>query len=353
MKAAVFYEKEKLIVEDIPMPEVGAGKVLIRVHACGICGTDMHIFDGAEGAAPTPSGTALGHEFAGEVVAVGEDVHAVNPGDRVCVDPNQLCGLCEPCLGGVGHYCENMVGIGTTVHGGFAEYVCVPQSQVYRFPDTVPYARAAMTEPVACCLHGIDECNISAGDTVAVIGGGMIGLIMLQLAKLRGAAKLILIEPIAEKRELGKKLGADIAIDPIGESTSLVLAENGIKRINTVIECVGKTATMSEAIRIAGYHSTVMLFGLSAPADQLTVLPFELFKKEITLKASFINPYTQRRALELICSGKLDVESMVYRTIPLSQLPAVLADKKERARGKFIVDPSAEPAHPINAPASV
>lgn len=338
MKAAVFYKKEDLRIEDIPMPKVkNEDDVVIKVRACGICGTDMHIFDGDEGAAPTPAGTVLGHEFAGEVVEVGAAVKAVKVGDRVCVDPNWLCNTCDFCREGIGHFCENMKGIGTTINGGFAEYCVVPQSQVYAFDESISFAQAAMTEPVACCLHGIDMCDIIPGATVAVIGGGMIGLLMMQLAKLKGASKLILIEPIAAKREIAKTLGADITIDPITEDVSTVLQENGITRISTVIECVGKTATMKQAVAIAGKKSTVMLFGLTRPGDEMEIKPFELFKKEITLKASFINPYTQKRALALINSEKIDVASMIYKCIPVTELPATLADKKLRSAGKYIV----------------
>jgi len=194
-----------------------------------------------------------------------------------------------------------------------------------------------MTEPLACCLHGIDMCDIEAGHTVLIIGGGMIGLIMLQLAKLKGASKLIMIEPIAEKREHALNLGADIAIDPISEDAEKVLEEKGIKRINTVIECVGKTSTIKQAIALAGKKSTVMMFGLTKPADEIEIKPFEFFKKEIVLKASFINPYTQKRALALIESGKIDVSSMVYEMISVEELPALLADKVRRAKGKYIV----------------
>lgn len=338
MKAAVFYKKEDLRIEDIPMPKVkNEDDVVIKVRACGICGTDMHIFDGDEGAAPTPAGTVLGHEFAGEVVEVGAAVKAVKVGDRVCVDPNWLCNTCDFCREGIGHFCENMKGIGTTINGGFAEYCVVPQSQVYAFDESISFAQAAMTEPVACCLHGIDMCDIIPGATVAVIGGGMIGLLMMQFVKLKGAAKLILIEPIAAKREIAKTLGADITIDPITEDVSTVLQENGITRISTVIECVGKTATMKQAVAIAGKKSTVMLFGLTRPGDEMEIKPFELFKKEITLKASFINPYTQKRALALINSEKIDVASMIYKCIPVTELPATLADKKLRSAGKYIV----------------
>ncbi len=337
MKAAVFYAKEDLRIEEREIPKAYGDKVLVKIKACGICGTDMHIFDGDEGAAPTPAGTTLGHEFAGEVVEVGEMVNGFMVGDKVCVDPNKLCNECSFCKDGVGHFCEKMIGIGTTVDGGFAEYCLVPMSQVYKFEKDISFAEAAMTEPVACCLHGIDMCNINCGDTVLVIGGGMIGLIMLQLASLKGAANLILVEPIKEKRDHALKLGADIVIDPINENVSEVLANNNITRINTVIECVGKTATIEQAISLAGKYSTVMMFGLTRPNDEIKIKPFEIFKKEIVLKASFINPYTQSRALKLIENKKVDVSSMIYKLIPIDELPSVLADKKERAKGKYIV----------------
>lgn len=339
MKAAVFYGKHDLRVQEIDKPTAKAGQVLIKVMACGICGTDVHIFNGDEGAAPTPVGTALGHEFAGIVEEIGEGVTAVKVGDRVCVDPNEMCGECYYCKSGIGHYCENMGGIGTVVNGGFAQYCAVPQSQVYKIADSTTYERAAMTEPLACCLHGIDMCNISCGDTVLVIGGGMIGLLMLQLARISGAGKIIILEPVAKKREEAKALGADICIDPLSQNVKEVLAQEGVERISTVIECVGKPSTMSQAIDLAGNKATVMLFGLTAPGDEISIKPFEIFKKELIITASYINPYTQKRAIDLIDANRVDVSSMVYRVAPLEELPSILSDGKERAKGKFIICP--------------
>ena len=339
MKAAVFYGKHDLRVMDQPVPVPGAGQVQIKVHSCGICGTDIHIFEGDEGAAKSPAGTILGHEFAGEITAVGPGVTHFQVGDRVCVDPNELCGRCDYCRGGIGHYCTSMKGYGTTVNGGFAEYCVVPTSQAYRIPDEMTFEQAAMAEPVACCIHGIDMCEIKPGDTVAVFGAGMIGLIMLQLAKISGAATLISIEPIAEKREIAKKLGADLTIDPFTENVSEVLKAHGIPRVNTVIECVGRTSTIQQAIEIAGPKAVVMMFGLTKPDDEITVKPFDLFKREVVLKASYINPYTQKRAVSLISSGKIDVSSMIYETISLEQLPVLLADVKKRGLGKYVVAP--------------
>lgn len=339
MKAGVFYSKNDLRVEEIPKPSPKDREVLIKIKACGICGTDVHIFNGDKGCFPTPVGTVLGHEFSGVVEAVGGGVKEIRVGDRVCVDPNKLCGDCYYCKSGIGHFCENMIGIGTGVNGGFAEYCAVPQSQVYKIADSTSYEAAAMTEPTACCVHGIDMCNITCGDTVAVIGGGMIGMIMLQLAKLSGAGKLIMIEPVAEKRKIAQELGADLCIDPIGNNVKEVLAHNGIERISAVIECVGKTSTIEQAIDIAGKKSVVMMFGLTAHDDLISIKPFEIFQKEIVLKASFINPYTQKRALELIDSGKIDVSSIVYSCEPLESLPKILADGALRAKGKFIIKP--------------
>lgn len=336
MKAAVFYGKEDLRVEERELSQLKQDEVLVRVHACGICGTDVHIFSGDEGAAKTPAGTVLGHEFAGEIVEVGDAVTGVSVGDRVCIDPNKLCNECYYCKSGVGHFCESMIGIGTTVDGGFAEYCVVPATQVYCFPKELSYEAAAMTEPVSCCLHGIDLCDIRPGSTVAVIGCGMIGLLMLQLARLCGASTLIAIEPIAQKRELAFGLGADYALNPMEDDFMEQLSQV-TDRIETVIECVGRTNTVKMAIEIAGNASTVMLFGLTAPEDEVAVKPFALFKKEITLKTSYINPYTFSRALDLISSGKIDVSSMIYAKCPLEELPEILADTKKRTAGKYVI----------------
>lgn len=340
MKSAVFYGKHDLKIVERPIPAIGDDEVLIQVKSCGICGTDVHIYEGDKGAANCPSGTALGHEFSGVVVKTGSAVTLAKEGDRVCVDPNKLCGNCYYCKSGIGHFCENMIGIGTTVNGGFSEYCVVPQSQVYQIADTTTFEEASMAEPVSCCLHGIDMCEIQPGSTVAVIGGGMIGLIMLQLAKLAGASTLILLEPVAEKRAVAEKLGADLTIDSLHEDVSAVLAQNNITRIDTVIECAGLPATIAQAIDLAGNKSVVMMFGLTKPDDTVAIKPFQIFQKEVTLKASFINPYTLSRAINLIDKKKIDVSSMVYSVSPLSELEAILSTPAMRAKGKYIIDPS-------------
>lgn len=209
MKSAVFYGKHDMRVEESPMPKVGAEDVLIQVKACGICGTDVHIYEGDKGAAEVTPPTILGHEFSGVVAEVGSAVTNVKVGDRVCIDPNCYCGTCDFCRNGIAHYCTDMIGYGTTVNGGFAEYCSVNQRQVYKLGDHTTFEQGAMTEPVACCLHGMDMCNIHPGSSVVIIGGGMIGLLMLQLARLAGAARTALLEPVASKREVAKKLGAD------------------------------------------------------------------------------------------------------------------------------------------------
>ncbi len=339
MKSAVFYGRHDLRIEELEKPVPGPGEVRIKVMACGVCGTDVHIYEGDKGAADCPPGTVLGHEFAGLVDAVGRGVSGIKVGDRVCVDPNRLCGECDACRQGKGHFCEHMTGIGTTVNGGFSQYCTVPGSQVYRIGPLTPFEEAAMTEPVACCLHGMDLCELRSGSHVLVIGGGMIGLIMLQLARLSGASKTVLLEPVQGKREMGRRLGADLCIDPVTEDPAGKLAEEGITQIDAVIECVGRPETMEQAIALAGKKSVVMLFGLTKPDAEISVKPFTLFQKEITLKASYINPYTQKRALELIDSKRIDVNSMVADFVGLQELEAVLADPAKRALGKYIVNP--------------
>ena len=339
MKSAVFYGKHDLRVEESKKPEIGPKDVLIHVKACGVCGTDVHIYEGDKGAAEVTPPTILGHEFSGVVAQTGAEVVNCKVGDRVCIDPNCYCGTCEPCRNGAAHYCENMIGYGTTVNGGFAEYCAVNERQVYLLGENTTFEQGAMAEPVACCLHGIDMCEIQPGHQVVVIGGGMIGLLMMQLAKLAGAAKVALLEPVENKREVAKKLGADICIDPIKEDVQAVLKAAGMTWINTVIECVGRPSTIRQAIDIAGNKAVVMMFGLTKPDETIQVKPFEVFQKELVLKASFINPYTQKRALDLIDTRRLDVSSMIYEVCGLENLEDVLSKPELRANGKYIISP--------------
>ena len=337
MKAAVFHGKHDLRIEQIAVPQIKENEVLVKVAYCGVCGTDVHIFEGDKGCAEVHPPIVLGHEFSGIVAEVGAAVQGRKAGDRVNVDPNVLCESCKYCLSAKGHFCEHMTGIGTMVNGGFAEYVAVPAKQTHLISEKTDMQSAAMTEPLACCLHGMDLCEIKPGDRVLIIGAGMIGLLMLQLSRLSGAAFVAVSEPVASKREEAKKLGADLCIDPVpmagGEFEKLCQSYD----FNCVIECAGLTRTIEQAIAAAGKKATVMLFGLTKPDDAVTLKPYDVFSKELTLRSSYINPYTQSRALALIEQGRVDVKSMACPPVPLEKLPEVLADAKLRAKGKFVV----------------
>jgi 2-desacetyl-2-hydroxyethyl bacteriochlorophyllide A dehydrogenase len=339
MKAAVFCGKNDIRVKDVEIGSPGPDEVKIKVEACGVCGTDLHIYEGAEGAAKCEPPTILGHEFSGVVYQVGSNVKSFKPGDRVCVDPNDMCGDCYYCKIGKAHFCENMVGIGTTTNGGFAEFCIVREKQVYKIGDNLSFEEGAMAEPVACCLHGLDLTGVQAGDTVMIIGGGTIGLIMLQLAKLSGAATLIMVEPVKLKRDMAKKFGADITIDPFNQSVRAVLDSYAIRDVNAVIECVGQKGTMQEAIRYVGKGGTAMLFGLTHPECEIPLLPFDVFRREITIKASFINPYTQSRAVSLLQSGRINVKDLITEVVSLDEITNVFEDKSYRTKGKVIIKP--------------
>lgn len=339
MKAAVFYGVNDIRIEEQEMPVVGNTDVLIKVKACGVCGTDVHIFHGDKGAADVVPPTILGHEFSGIAVEVGPDVRNIKVGDRVAVDPNKYCGQCEPCRNGLVHFCENMTGYGTTTNGGFAEYCAVDERQLYKLADGTDFAAGAMTEPLACCLHGIDMCGIKPGSHVVIIGAGMIGLLIMQLAKISGASKIAVIETAEKKLAQAKLLGADLVIDPASADPAQILEKSGFGHVDTVIECVGKTQTIDQAIKLAGYKATVMMFGLTAPDDILELKPFDVFRKELVLKASYINPCTCGRALDLINTRRIDVSSMVAEICGLEKLPQILADPALRSRGKYIISP--------------
>jgi threonine dehydrogenase-like Zn-dependent dehydrogenase len=232
-----------------------------------------------------------------------------------------------------------MICYGTVLDGAFAEYCLVKEKVCYVLPDSLDFYEGAMVEPVACCLHGIDLCGIAPGDAVLIIGCGPIGQIMTQLAKTAGAAKIAVLEPIAAKRETALKYGASAALDPMATpDAAAALRELGFTDINTVIECVGNTRTMRQAIDLASPMATVMLFGLSTPRDELAINPFnDLFRKEIRLAASFINPMTCSRSIELMAGGRLSVGGLITDKVPLDGAAEVFTNSEYRSHGKIQV----------------
>ncbi len=321
MKALVFRGKGKVGVEELPRPEVGPGQVLVRVKACGVCGTDRHIYHGEF---PAVAPVVLGHEYAGEVVEVGAGVSDLAPGDRVAVDPNVVCGMCRPCRVGKVHLCENLTALGVNYDGGFAEYSLAPQEQLYRFPSSLNWDEAAMVEPVACCLHGIDLAEIQAGQTVLVIGGGAIGQIHAQLARLSGASQVVVSDPVPERRKLALELGADAVLDPTGRPVDEMLGalDGGA---DVVIEAVGSQATTEQSVQLAAPGGMVVWFGVTAPAARSSVSPYDIYRREITVRGTFVNPFTHSRALALLASGRLQVGPLITRRATLEELPGVLA----------------------------
>ncbi len=336
MKAAVYYGPQDIRVEEVADKKPAADEVLIQVKYCGICGTDIHIFNGDGGSFEVTPPLIPGHEFSGVIAEVGSNVKNLKVGDRVSADPNIMCGKCYFCRNSMEHFCTDNIGIGTTADGGFAEYAVTKASHVCKIPDNLDLLAAAMTEPMSCCLHGIDLCNIKPGSTVMVIGGGPIGIIMLQLAKYAGASKLIMSEPVAEKRELALKLGATAVVDPINEDVDKFLASY-TQNVDCVIECAGRPSTQEDAIRFAGKGATVMFFGLAGPDDAISVKPDDIFKKELHITSSFINPYTFTRAIDVLASGTVDVKSIIAKEIPLEELPIALKDPAYRRVGKVVV----------------
>lgn len=339
MKASYFLGKGSFEVRQAPELHPGPGEVVIKNMVCGVCGTDVHIFHGEPGSADVNPPVVLGHEYSGEVVEVGEGVTALKPGDHVTVDPNIYCGECVYCRNGKKQLCETMQAVGVTRDGGFGEYSLVPAAQAFKLGDSVPYEAGAMAEPVACCLHGIDLAGIKAGDRVCIVGGGAIGLIMLQLAKLSGASTLVLSEPNEKRRQVALSLGADAAIDPTAPDAKSAYEAALGDGADVVIECVGNNAAVKSAFQLAKKGATIVLFSVPKVDATFDLPLFDVYKKELTIKGSFVNPDTHERAVRLINSGKLDFTSIITHRFALDQLPEAIAMQMSSESIKVVVCP--------------
>lgn len=338
MKASRFLGNKTFAVTDLPTPHAGPGELVLRNQVCGVCGTDVHIYHGEPGSADVNPPVVLGHEYSGEVVEVGEGVTGFAVGDHVTVDPNIYCGHCAYCQNGKKQLCPSMEAIGVTRDGGFAQYSLIPASQAFKLEPTVPWEAAAMAEPLACCLHGIDLAGIQVGDKVCVVGGGAIGLLMVQLAKLSGASQIVLSEPNEKRRQVGLQLGANAALDPTRPDAQEAFAQVLDGGANVVIECVGNVPAVKSAFQFAGKGATVLLFSVPKVDAAFDLPLFDVYKKELTIKGSFVNPDTHARAVALINSGKVDFDPIITHRFTLDQLPEAIAMQMSDASIKVVVE---------------
>lgn len=321
MKAVVIERVDSFRISDCPEPAVGRDEVLVRVAACGLCGTDLHILKGEY---PSRFPLIPGHEFAGTVVRVGSDVTDVRANDRVCVDPNVYCHACAYCRAGKGHLCENLHPIGVRRDGGFAEFCSVPRPQVYVLPDSVGFSEAAMAEPLSCALHGIDLAGIRPGQTVLILGGGAIGGLLAQLARVAGAARVVVSEPKASRRAMLLKGAADAVIDPASEPVARAIRRFDPHGADVVFEAAGLTVTAGQSLGAAKRGATIVFFGVVPPDQKIEVSPYEVYANEWTIRGSFINPHTIQAAVNLLAAGKVDVRPFISHQFPLAQFGRAL-----------------------------
>ena len=346
MKAQVFYEKEKMLFEDIPVPTVGPDQVLVSVKFCGICGSDVAYFFG-DSSLETETGAGplvLGHEFSGEVVQVGnipKRAGLFKKGDRVTLDPVQYCNACKICKKGQVNLCETKDVLGVSVNGGFAQYCVSLYTGLHKIPDNVSYEAAAMTEPLACAVNAVRKMTIQPGDFCVVIGPGAIGNMMVQLIKRCGAGKVVLVGRAGNdyRLDIGLRLGADEVLNT-GDSSSPYYVSDLKAKIaelsdgqlaDAVITPTGAVEAMESAFDISGRQARIVFFGLPADDAVVRVPAAQTIFQDKTVHFSWLAQLTWPTALDAIARGLVDVKSLASSTIELKDLEQGLRDVKARA----------------------
>ncbi len=335
MKAALFDKPGSLNVVSKDLRKLQEGEVLVKVEVCGVCGTDLHIVEGSSRSTPP---VILGHEYTGMIAGAGSGVYEFKEGDRVAIDPNISCGQCYFCRRGEVHLCANLRALGVDIDGGMAEYSIVPANQLYRVPDSLPDVAAAFIEPVSCVVHGVDKARIRPGDTVAIIGAGTIGLLMLQMVRSAGAARTIIVEPLPRKQSIARDIGADTVLSP----QEAVAAVRDLTHVgaDTVIECAGKPETARQALTLSRRGGTVEFFGVCPMDEKIEIAPNEVYSKELTIVGSYVNPHTFSRAITLLASGTIGTEKFSVSKFPLSGVHDALSSLREGKVIKNIILPN-------------
>jgi 2-desacetyl-2-hydroxyethyl bacteriochlorophyllide A dehydrogenase len=313
MRAAVI-STGAVTVETVPDPSPGPGEVVIAVAGCGICGTDLHIADGEF--APTLPVTP-GHEFAGEVVALGRDVDELRLGDQVAVDPSLHCGECYFCRRGRGNLCERWAAIGVSRTGGAAEFAVAPVANCVVLPEGVRPPDAALIEPLSCAVRGFDVLAPRLGDHYLVYGAGTMGLMMAELAKRAGAASVSVVDLNPARLETARELGCSAAV---GSADEL----DRPRGWDVVIDCTGVVAAIEDGLTRVSRGGTFQQFGVAAEHAVVRINPFRVYNDEVRIVGSMAVLHSFERAAELFAAGFLRPEVMISHRLPLEDYPAAL-----------------------------
>ncbi len=339
MKALLLSAHSKLDVVDFPEPKPADDEVLLRIRACGICGSDIHGWDGSSGRRHPP--LIMGHEAAGEIVSAGPKVTQWRAGDRVTFDSTIYCGGCRFCQTGQVNLCENRRVVGVSPieykqHGAFAEKLALPARILYRLPDTLPFDQAAMVEPVSIAVHAVQRIKSAKKDTAVVIGSGMIGLLVVQALKWAGARQIIAVDLADNRLALAKQLGATHTLNSgkVDVTAEVLKLTDGLGA-DVALEVVGLTATVNLAIGVLKRGGSCVLVGNLSPKTQDFPLQ-AVVTKEITLTGTCGSAGEYPLCLDLIAKGVINVKPMIEAVVPLSE-GAVWFDKlSAKDGGKYM-----------------
>lgn len=337
MRACVFEEKNRFSIQEVPVPTPGPGEVLIRVRAAGICGTDIHILRG-EYFQDFP--IIAGHEFAGEVAALGEGVEGFVVGERVTADPNIFCDYCYFCKINKNNHCLNFAAIGVTRSGAFAEYVTVPAKCVFPLPERLSFSEGAMAEPLACAVYGVQRSGIRPGAKVLIFGAGPIGLLLLSLFQVSGASEVIVVDISEKKLELARRKGAKEALQADG-SEKKRLREIAPFGFEVVVDATGIPEVMEKALDYLEPDGTFLLFGVAPRGASMRLEPYAVFRRDLHIVGSFAVKKTMQYALNLLGSGAVDVRDLISSRYPLERFGDALEEvltSKDRLKVQIVYD---------------
>lgn len=320
MKALVLTDYRHLELRETPTPQPGPDELLVRVHACGICGSDVHGFDGSTGRRKPP--IIMGHEASGVVAEVGLEITHFQPGDRVTFDSTVYCGRCAYCIRGQVNLCDNRRVLGVSCDeyrrdGAFAEYVVVPERIVCKLPENVSYEQAAMIEPLSVSLHAVDRAAPKIGETAVIFGGGIIGLLILQVLRLTGVHHITVIEPDPNRRQMAETLGADQVISPEQWRSEQFDSMSPLPQL--AFDAVGIKETVAGAVDSVGKGGRVVLVGNLQPEISLPLQ--KVVTRELTLLGSCASQGDYARCLDLLAKHRVTVDPLISAVAPLEDAP--------------------------------